>query len=167
MKSKEIFKDIPDYDGRYQISTLGRVKSIKRKNVLNDRMLKPILDSKGYFKVGLNSNNTYKSIRIHRLISMTFLDHKPNGTSELVCNHKNFDKTDNRLENLELITNRENSNLMHIPSSSKYVGVYWAKYRNKWRSRIVIDGKLICLGSYKNEFDAHLAYQKTLNELKD
>ena len=61
---------------------------------------------------------------------------------KLVVNHINNNKLDNRLENIEIVTSRENSNLKHIKSSSKYVGVSWCKKRNgKWHSSITFKKK--------------------------
>ena len=83
-----------------------------------------------------------------------------------MVNHKNLNKLDNSIENLEIITNRENSNLKHIKSSSRFTGVSWSNHTNKWESSIYIDGKSVKLGYFINELDAHNAYQKKLNEIK-
>lgn len=66
------------------------------------------------------------------------------------------------MENLEIVTNRDNSNQKHIKSSSGYVGVSFAKDRNMWRSTIYIDGRNISIGYFKKEIDAAIAYQKAL-----
>ena len=95
---------------------------------------------------------------------IAFLNHIPRGL-ELVVNHKNFIRTDNRVENLEIVTNRENCNKKHLKSSSQYVGVSWAGDRKKWFSSIAIDGKLKNLGRFKTELEAHEAYQNALEKL--
>ena len=167
---EEIWKDIPNYEGYYQASNLGRIKSLKRmvkgKNSLrvqNERILKQFFDFHGYCVVSLYKDK-YKRFKTHQLVAMAFLNHKPCG-HKLVVNHINFDKKDNRLENLEIVTQRENANLKRFKSSSEYVGVNWYKRSNKWVAKIWVNGKKKHLGYFINEYDAHLAYQKALNEL--
>jgi hypothetical protein len=113
---KEVFKDIPNYEGKYQISNLGRVKSLKRivvypdkrkDRVQDERILKTGLSSKRYLSVSLWKNGKPRTKLIHVLIAEAFLNHKPCGM-KLVVDHINAIKTDNRLDNLQLITNREN-----------------------------------------------------------
>lgn len=169
---EEIWKDIPEYEGFYQVSNLGRVKSVKRKIkiragvyvTLKELFLKPSVDGGGYYQVILNKKSKRKTIKVHKLVSMAFLNHKPCGY-KLVVNHIDFNKLNNRLDNLEIVTQRENANLKHIKSTSKYVGVCWNKFRNKWVSYIKINGKLKYLGLFKCELQAHQAYQKALNNI--
>ena len=89
---------------------------------------------------------------------MAFLNHIPCGM-KLVVNHKNFDRLDNRLENLEIVSNRENCNKKHIKSSSIYTGVSLEKNINKWQSKIKIKSQLIHLGYYKDEKQASEMYE--------
>jgi len=98
---KEIWKDIPNYEGMYQVSNLGRVKSLK---FGKERTLKPGLDGSGYCHIVLCKGGVQKDKYIHRLVLLTFV-----GESELQVNHKNGVKTDNRLENLEYCTRSENA----------------------------------------------------------
>ena len=95
---------------------------------------------------------------------MSFLGHEPNGHA-LVVNHIDFDKTNNHVSNLEIVTNRENTNQKHLKSSSKYIGVGWDKSRQKWVSRIRINGKLKQLGRFNTEIEAHITYQNKLKTL--
>lgn len=99
----EIFKDIPGFEGYYQASDQGRMKSVERKGRRKERILKPGIDSYGYLYVYLYKNGKRKTLKVHRLILLTF-----EGPSDLQTNHKNCIKTDNRLENLEYVTNLEN-----------------------------------------------------------
>jgi len=158
----EIWKQIKDYPD-YYISSLGNVKSLKCGKIRN---LKVGIDSRGYYKVTLRNNNNQYVKRIHQLVAIAFLNHTPCNL-KLVVNHKNFIKTDNRLENLEIITNRENTNMKHIKSSSIYTGVSWNKANKKWYSIINIKGKLNYLGCYINEIDAHNAYQDKLKSIEN
>lgn len=156
MEQLEIWKDIPNYEGLYQASNLGNVQSFK-----NNKILKPYIIG-GYHSLCLCKNGNKRLFYIHQLVAMSFLNHIPCGFN-LVVNHKNFIKTDNRLENLEVITHRENTNLKHIKSTSEYVGVVFYKPTNKWLSKIQVKGKNIYLGYYNNEKDANQVYQKALN----
>lgn len=166
MEKKEVFKDIPDFEGLYQVSNLGRVKSLKFNK---ERILKAGIESKGYCIVNLCKNKKQYSKHVHKLVAITFLDHVPCG-HKLVVDHINNIKSDNRLENLQLTTQRENASKDQKNSSSKYTGVYWSKHASKWHSQIQINGKLKRLGYFTNEYEAHLAYQtelKNINKAKE
>lgn len=99
---KEIFKDIPGYEGLYSVTDMGRVWSYKR-----GKFLVPI-NANGYLKVFLFNGGKRRKFPIHRLVLMTFLP--IDNANEMQCNHINEIKTDNRLENLEWSTNSENIN---------------------------------------------------------
>jgi len=157
----EEWKNIRGYEGLYQVSNFGRVKSHKYKK---ERILISKLGTSNYLEVSLCINNSKKSYRIHQLVVMEFLNHMPNG-SKIVVNHKNFIRKDNRLENLEIVTTRENTNLSHIKHSSKYTGVSWSKRSKIWISSIRVLGKLKYLGSFKNEIDASNAYNSYLKNI--
>jgi hypothetical protein len=102
MKSNiEHWKDIPNYEGLYQVSNLGRVKSLK---FGKERVLKPRCDSSGYVQVVLCKGGEKKDYRVHRLVMLAFVSE-----SDLQVNHKSGIKTDNRLENLEYCTQSENT----------------------------------------------------------
>lgn len=170
----EIWKDIPKYRGLYQVSNKGMVKSLQRIvkskkwgfQKVTEKILKAAVDGSGYFTVALNKNNISKTKKIHQLVAMAFLNHKPCGY-KLVVNHKNFNKLDNRFENLEIVTQRENSNRKHCKGTSKYTGVYLKSCGKKWVSVISVNRKRCFLGHFKNEYSAHLAYQKELNKINN
>lgn len=159
---KEIFKDIPNYEGIYQISNLGTVKSLK---FGKEKILKASIDSKGYYLLKLSKNNIKINYNIHQLVAITFLNHTPCGY-KLVINHKDLNKLNNNIDNLELVTARENINFKRLKRSSQYDGVSWCKSSKKWLSRIWIARKRFHLGYFTNEYDAHLAYQNKLKELQ-
>ena len=168
----EIWKDIPGYDGLYQVSSLGNVKSLPREWVAGKggfrkhegKILKGSTSSSGYMMVVLYFNGNKKSYLIHQLVAISFLNHIPN-CFELVIDHINDNKLDNRVENLQIVSQRFNAFKTQGKYSSKYKGVCWDKKCNKWRSQITINGKRKYLGLFNCELEASKAYQKALKEL--
>lgn len=168
----EVWKNIKGFEN-YQISSFGNIKSLKRIKlnkgkypfIINEKILKKSIDVYGYYHVRLSNNYHVKTYKIHQLVAIAFLNHTPCGY-KLVVNHKNFIKTDNRVENLEIITVRKNTNKKHLKSKSQYTGVSWSKSNKKWQSQIFINGKNIHLGFYNNEIDASISYNNKLNETK-
>ena len=157
----EIYKDIIGYEGIYQVSNLGNIKSYKNGK---ERQLKLSKNSDGYLVVGLRIDNVAKTKKVHQLVAEVFLNHKV-CRLELVINHIDFDKTNNKLDNLEVVTVRQNTNRKHIKSSSIHTGVCWDKSRNKWVSHIYLNGKLKHIGRFENELDASEAYQLELSKI--
>ena len=154
----EIYKDVIGYEGIYQISNLGNIKNCKKK------ILKSSLYKNGYLMINLSKDGIVKKRLIHQLVAESFLNHKRCGF-ELVVNHINFDKTNNNVNNLEIVTSRENCNKKHLKSTSEYIGVSLNKKNNKWRARIVLDSKIKHLGYFINELEASRAYQLELSKI--
>jgi hypothetical protein len=105
VKSEEVWGDIEGYKGKYRVSNKGRVKSLRRKGHLTERLLLLACASGRYLQVALYSGRIRKHFLIHRLVAKTFLD---NLLQKEEVNHKNGIKTDNRVENLEWCTHSEN-----------------------------------------------------------
>ena len=114
----EIWKDIKGYEGLYQVSNLGRVKSLNREEILKNRwnghnirklkgrILKPHLDGKGeYYQICLCKNGKPKNLLLHRIVAENFI-HCEN--LKLDVNHKDGNKKNNCVDNLEFITRSEN-----------------------------------------------------------
>jgi predicted DNA-binding protein (MmcQ/YjbR family) len=154
----EIWKTIPDYED-YQVSSLGNVKSLKWGK---ERILKAGFDRGGYLGVVLSDNKKAKSIKVHKLVAIAFLNHTKNGHVEIV-DHINNIKTDNRAENLQLISQRENASKDRKNGASAFVGVHINK--KKWSSRITYKNRNISLGVFNSEIEASNSYQKALSEL--
>lgn len=100
----EIWKDVAGYEGLYQISTFGRVKSLP-KNGRDAKILKPSKTIWGYLDIQLCKNGKYHHERIHRLVASAFL---PNPNKLPQVNHKDFDRTNNQVNNLEWCSTSEN-----------------------------------------------------------
>jgi len=163
---EEIWRDVLGYENMYQVSNLGNVKSLGNDENRKEKILKQGIDTNGYKYMTLCKNGNKKVFKAHKLVAMAFLNHIPDGTMKLVIDHINNNPLDNRLENLQVITQRQNLSKDKKNKTSKYTGVSWSKARNKWQSYIRIGLKLNHLGYYINEEDAHLKYQETLKTLK-
>lgn len=170
-KFMEVWKSIKDYDGLYEVSNLGNVKTIEKivlkrgkyPSLSKEKLLSQPKCKNGYLRVTLIKDKKPKTFLSHQLVAIAFLNHKID-KHKIVVNHLNFKRDDNRVENLELITSRANASYKQKIGTSLYTGVYFRKDANKWSSQININGKIKSLGLHKNEYDAHLAYQ---NELKN
>ena len=111
MTESEIWKDVAGYDGFYQVSNKGNVRSVARKDSIGRKrgglILKPAYDRGGYLTVGLCKNGKSKTKNVHRLVAETFI---PNTKGFLEVNHKDENKSNNRVENLEWCTREYNVN---------------------------------------------------------
>lgn len=157
----EVFKEIKGYEGLYEVSNRGNVKSLKRKNRLNEILLKIHLSTTGYPQVLLTKQGKSKTYQVHQLMAIAFLNHIPNG-NRTVVDHIDNVKANNKLENLQITSHRNNSSkdTFRKNKTSKYIGVHWDEKRKKWRSSKRINGKKTYLGMFKTEIDAYEAYLK-------
>lgn len=158
---EEIYKEIPNYEN-YQISNKGNIKSFFGNK---EKILKPALCSSGYPSIVLCKEGRHKTFRIHKLVALVFLAHKFNNY-ESVVNHIDFNKLNNCVENLEVISQRDNTNRKHLKSASKYTRVSWCKRTNKWISYIKINNKQKFLGYFEDEEKASLKYNEALKNIK-
>lgn len=155
----EIYKKIESYED-YCVSNKGNVKSLK---FGKEKILSPRITSAGYNTASLCLRGKQKTFQVHILEAKAFLGHKPELTG-LIVDHKDNNKLNNNLSNLQIITQRKNT-IKDLPmGSSKYTGVCWSKTNNKWVSHISLNGKPKYLGYFVDEKKASEAYQKALSE---
>ena len=158
----EVWKSIESYNGDYEVSNLGRVKSLK---FSKEKILKGGVNSSGYLLVNLSRGSLRKNVYVHKLVALQFIkDNTYNKT--LVIDHIDNDKLNNKLYNLQIITIRQNLSKDKKNKTSKYTGVSFYKSTKKWRASIGINSKNKNLGYFKCEISASLAYQKALINLK-
>ena len=156
---EEIWKEIEGFDN-YQISNLCRVKNVKF-----NRFVKPLLDKHGYVCVNLYKDGKMKHLLLHRLLAIAFI---PNPENKPCIDHINTDRTDNHIENLRWVTNKENHNnplslINHANASRGRVVSEEQKKRqsekmkgrykgNKWGSKKII--QLTLDGNFVREWDS-------------
>ncbi len=139
----------------------------------NNIILKPE-NKNGYYQVKLYHNNVRKNYSVHRLVGLHYLDN-PNNLPQI--NHKDYNRLNNHVTNLEWVSSRENNchRYLNNNTTSKYIGVSYDKSKKRWESKIFHNGKNVKLGSFKNEIDAfnaraeyeekHNINNKFLNEI--
>lgn len=173
---REKWKSIKGFEGLYEISNYGNVVSLAKKwkghqgNIFKKELtiLKPKHHKQGYTLYTLCKNGTRKNYSTHTLVYDHFGVGERNG-KKIVVDHIDENKSNNRIDNLQLLTPRENisKSIKLKEKPSKYVGVYWHNRDGKWGTQIWFDGKRIYLGLFEKEIDAYNEYQRALKELKD
>lgn len=161
----EIWKEISGYDGLYEISNLGRVKSYRRDKengfVLSNLMMGP--KRKRYPSITLFKDKKKKHFRIHHLVMNAFVGPRPEG---LIVDHVDNNPMNNNVDNLRYTSYRENNTKDRVGKTSKYPGVHRDRYNN-WVSQIKENGRMVYLGYFKKEHDAFLAYCKKRDEIEN
>lgn len=166
---KEVWKDIEDFKGYYQVSNLGRVRSLDRvvkgrvgNNVnKNSKIMATKIDTYGYVNVGFCKNNKKYTKRVHRLVAKAFIK---NTQKKKTVNHINGVKDDNRLVNLEWNTQSEN-----MKHSYKYLGRQSYKPYNNTHTRKACDMynlKNDYIMTHKSIYHASLWLRNNTNYLK-
>lgn len=127
----EVFRDIPGYEGLYQVSNLGNVKSLGNgdNKKCKERMLKSCKDKDGYLMVCLSIHSYEKSYRIHRLVALAFL---PNPNNYPQINHKDENRSNNNVDNLEWCDQQYNNEYSKVKPVNQYSldGIYIATYKS-------------------------------------
>lgn len=153
----EIYKDIEGFEGFYQVSNLGNIKSIK----YNKIMKYSDINNCGYYRIYLTKDNIKKRYFIHRLVAEAFLSKVIDKNK---VNHIDKNKLNNELSNLEWCNMRENTSYSILNKTSKYIGVHLRSDSNinKWRASIRVNKSLVNLGSFDTEEKASKAYNEYL-----
>jgi hypothetical protein len=133
----EIWAPIARWEGKYEVSSIGQVR-----NLQSGVVLKPRKDKDGYLLLSLWDQGKKTDVKIHRIVATAFILN-PSGKPQV--NHKDGDKANNRIENLEWATDSENKRhcfmQLHKPrSQSGHYGVCWRKDRQKWRAYTTLGG---------------------------
>lgn len=156
METQENWKPVPDYDGLYEVSDLGRVRSLDRVTsaarrdamVIKGKVLKPALAANGYYTVALCKDGKPKSHTVHSLVAAAFLGPKPEGC---VIDHIDGGRTDNRPANLRYVSQAVNSRntpwRKGFKGKSGVRGVY--KNGSGWMAMIVVRQQTIYLGTFR------------------
>lgn len=129
---EEIYKDIIGYEGLYQISNYGNIKSLERKHhrggIKKERILKLRIDNDGYNQIILWKNSMIKSYRVHRLVLQTFL---PTDNVRLQVNHKDGIKTNNYIDNLEWCMQSQNMKHAFAIGLKNHIGKNNPNWKNE------------------------------------
>lgn len=175
---EEIWKDIEGFEGLYQVSNLGRVKSLsrsvfminyKRSVITNEKILKNNIGNVGYPRVSLFKSGISKQFCVHTLVANAFI---PNPENLSDVNHIDGDRTNSNLNNLERVSRRENAthSILRRGINGSTLGVTFCKTqnkKNKWKSSIWINGRgHVFLGQFQTKEEASKAYQKALIDYK-
>ncbi len=157
----ETWKPVVGYEGFYEISSHGRLKSLRK-----SRLILLSKNSEGYYNVKLSNNNGYRNHKIHRLVAQAFLGTPAKG---MVVNHKNGCKTDNKVDNLEYVSPRDNvaHSILHKNKRCAFIGVDFQKRVGKYRARILVNGVTKHIGLFYSQEEAGQAYQAALRNLNE
>lgn len=161
----EVWENIKGYEGLYQVSNIGRVKALRKivhynnaQRTQEERIMRPEVIKKGYLRVLLCFKGTQKHQQVHRLVYSAFKGDIPEG---ILINHKDLDKKNNCIDNLELMTNRQNAH-HYRRSVGRSLPLGVSKVRNKYKAVIQINKKAIRLGVYDTPEQAGAVFQKAI-----
>ena len=174
----EIWEPVKGYEGFYEASNLGRIKSLPRKvkhkiygeMTVHGRIMKMRDDCHGYHALDLRGPNKERhNAKVYTLIAGAFLGEKPLGH---IVDHIDGNRRNDYADNLQYITPRENvckglNCDLKKDKASKCRGVSWDEWNNGWVARIKKNGKSIFLGRYSNDAEAGRAYQHKLEEIEN
>ena len=161
LEENEIAKPIIGYEGKYMITSLGRVWSIVKQQFLLNQIRNT------YFIVHLKVKGIQKDFYIHRLIAIHFIENpKPNEYN--MIDHINHHRTDNRISNLRWCNSSQNNSnkQKRKNTTSKFKGIWFDKSDNKYQSYININKVRKFLGRHKTEEEAANAYNQYIIDNK-
>ena len=171
MEEIEEFRDIVGYEGLYQISNFGRVKSLSRYvkcrygsfRLLKEIILIPRLNDRGYLYINLYKNHIKKTHKIHQLVVKRFICEYNIKTH--VAEHKDNNRLNNKLTNLRIVSQRDNMN--NLINQSKYGSGVVKTINSKFISRIEINGKRVHLGIYVDNTKASQKYLEVKQQIEE
>jgi hypothetical protein len=155
---EEEWKDIPGYEGLYQVSSFGNVRSLNYRRTGKKQILKQRINDKGYYRIDLRKGNNKKQYGAHQLVMMAFENHIPNGV-DMVVNHKDNNPLNNHKDNLEIVPQRYNSSCHKID-----VGVTELK-NGKYQVNIQINYNSIHLGWFTEKDKATVVYNNAVKNV--
>jgi hypothetical protein len=158
----EVWKDLPEYEGLYQVSNLGNVRSLKFNKI---RYIKSLNDKERYAVTLYKNKIRTTNNRVSVLVAEAFLNHNRCG-HKIVVDHIDNNKINDRLYNLQLISSRKNCS-KDKKGTSKYTGVYKPTREKKWKAQIRINGKVKHLGVFTDEKKASESYQNELKKINE
>jgi hypothetical protein len=167
MPLAEEWRDCVGFEGYYQVSNLGNIRSLDRMVRTNAKKptyrqhkgknLKPRKDAYGYLITCFWVEGKKSTVKIHRLVLDAFIGVEP----RFVCDHLNGVRDDNRLENLRWATVKENNNNRHkCNGASGHVGVRMDKRNGRWQSYITVEGKFMHVAYCETKEQAVIARNK-------
>ena len=146
--TQEIWKPIKGYEDLYEVSNLGNVKSVSRivkgikygkyyEFTIKERILKPNIDNKGYYRVKLYKDGISETKKVHRIVAESFFGDIYNKEID----HINTIKSDNRVENLRIVTSKENANnpLTKIHNSNSHIGIMKKRIKCIFKDGTIIE----------------------------
>lgn len=176
----ELWKSVPLFESKYEISSYGNVRSITREvrckggtRMLQGRILKQQINHRGYAIIALSTGTTQKTFTVHQLMAMTFMDDFIKGTQ---VNHIDGNPLNNRLDNLEVSNPSHNqfhavsTGLRRKLNSSKFHNVYYIsnpKAKRKWMTCIRHEGKNIGYKCFFTEEEAAYHADELLDQIGD
>lgn len=157
MSELEIWKPVKNIESKYEVSSLGNIRNSK------GVILKPCLGTNNYLQVTIRYLDKIRTRTIHQLVAESFLNYTPEGVCDIVVDHIDNNKVNNKVENLNIISRRTNTHKEKIANShSIYKGVSFDKQRSLWKSYVFYKGKTNHLGFFNNEEEAYKEYLKAV-----
>lgn len=167
----KFWQPIKNYEGLYEISQSGEVRSLDRivlkgkyqvPSKISGCVLKPSKNKAGYLSVNLSKEGIIKSFDVHYLMAETFMNHKRSGL-EIVIDHIDNNKNNNRLSNLQLISHRYNNQKDKI-NKTGFLGIKKTNC-NRYESKLRINTKMVHLGNFNTPEKASEIYLKACNNV--
>jgi hypothetical protein len=168
---EEIYKDIIGFEGKYQVSNFGNVRTIDRVTIFKDgrksyykgKILICTPDLKGYPKIRLEYYGKGVTKRVHSLVWETFGDGTTISFPDRVIDHIDRNKKNNHINNLRIISNRENSS--NRKDNKEFIGVRKNNKSDNYTCRIGFNYKVFHLGTFETQEEAFERYNEALSHI--